>query len=154
MLIDSPYIISNWNSLPEIITTFQSLKCFKSDTCISTLTSITADYYMDEHCGRTIDMSVERFETAKVKTTRHGDYRHNMNCVMKVKAPIGKQIMIYFTKIDIKEKSFRIGYSCEDYLEMFDGNGASGSVRRVSGIILHYVTHSLKKTLLPFNNNW
>lgn len=91
------------------------------------------DYYMEETCGRQIDMTADRIETAKLKLVRYRHYRANMDCTMTIKAPVGKQIMIYFTKLDIKEKRIKFGYSCEDYLELFDGTSTSAD--RVSGII-------------------
>lgn len=79
-------------------------------------------------------METERIETAKLKLTRHSDYSRNMNCVLKLKAPTNKKIMIYFTKIDIKESRISFGYSCEDYLELYDGSGTSN--RHLSGIFI------------------
>ena len=86
---------------------------------------------MEETCGRQIDMTADRIETAKLKLVRYRHYRANMDCTMTIKAPVGKRIMIYFTKIDIKEKRIRFGYSCEDYLELFDGTTTSSD--KVSG---------------------
>lgn len=76
-------------------------------------------------------MAADRIETAKLKLVRYRDYRANMDCTMTIKAPPGKQIMIYFTKLDIKEKRIKFGYSCEDYLELFDGTSTSSD--RVPG---------------------
>ncbi|CAG2214392.1 unnamed protein product [Mytilus edulis] len=85
--------------------------------------SLTYDkyYYMDDRCGEVIDMEEENIESGNLDLTIFLTYVPNMKCQLTIKAPDDRQIMVYFTEIDIKEKKGRIN-TCEDYLELFDGS--------------------------------
>lgn len=82
---------------------------------------IIPDYYMDDRCGEVIDMEEENIESGNLDLTIFLTYVPNMKCQLTIKAPDDRQIMVYFTEIDIKEKKGRIN-TCEDYLELFDGS--------------------------------
>ncbi|XP_052060438.1 uncharacterized protein LOC127700807 [Mytilus californianus] len=84
-------------------------------------------YYMDERCGEEINMQDDDIETGTLDLTIFLTYKPSMNCQLTIKAPDDKQIMIYFTEIDMKEKKRRYGNTCEDYLELFDGSTTSNN---------------------------
>ncbi|VDI01935.1 Hypothetical predicted protein [Mytilus galloprovincialis] len=79
-------------------------------------------YYMDDRCGEVIDMEEENIESGNLDLTIFLTYGPNMKCQLTIKAPDDRQIMVYFTEIDIKEKNRRIKNTCEDFLELFDGS--------------------------------
>ncbi|XP_063441078.1 uncharacterized protein LOC134721791 [Mytilus trossulus] len=77
---------------------------------------------MDDRCGEVINMEEENIESGNLDLTIFLTYGPDMNCQLTIKAPDDRQIMVYFTEIDIKQRSHRIENTCEDYLELFDGS--------------------------------
>lgn len=73
---------------------------------------------MDTRCGQTLDFT----NSIRLKLTRYSKYRNYMDCVLKIKAPQNKRIMVVFNKVDIESGFFG---SCDDYLSIANGQSIS-----------------------------
>ncbi|KAK6174678.1 hypothetical protein SNE40_017911 [Patella caerulea] len=74
-------------------------------------------YFMEELCGKTLDLAAIGLESAVVKLTRNKEYSSTMNCVTIVKTKDNRQLMVKYVNLDIQSYQDCPG----DYLAMYDG---------------------------------
>ncbi|XP_055955920.1 neuropilin and tolloid-like protein 1 [Patella vulgata] len=74
-------------------------------------------YFMDELCGKTLDLAAIGLESAMVKLTKNKEYSSTMNCVTVVKTKDNRQLMVKYVKLDIQSYEDCPG----DYIAMYNG---------------------------------
>ncbi|XP_067652249.1 uncharacterized protein [Haliotis asinina] len=93
------------------------LCCFISGSFVQTFAGDTETYYLDEICGNTIDMQALGIQSGRLMLRRPEIGLINFNCVVFIRAPEPRRLIIKVTGLDIVAP-----FGCaRDYIQFFDG---------------------------------
>ncbi|XP_071082167.1 uncharacterized protein [Haliotis cracherodii] len=109
------------------------LCCFLFGIFVETFAVETETYYLDEICGNTIDMQALGIESGRLLLRRPEIGLVNFNCVIFIRAPDPRRLIIKVTGLDIVAP-----FGCaRDYIQFFDG---ATSANPLSNAICGYTT--------------
>ncbi|XP_041375148.1 low-density lipoprotein receptor-related protein 3-like [Gigantopelta aegis] len=74
-------------------------------------------YYMDEHCERKLILT-KKNSYGILKLTKWWRFGPHIQCVMSFRAPSYHRMLVRINKMDL----MRDGYSCTDWVQIYDGN--------------------------------
>lgn len=79
--------------------------------------AVSETYYMENECGRLIDMETEHLESVRIELTKYLVYPNNMDCVFRIKAPEDKRF-----EVKILKNNIEMSANCtNDFLQIYDG---------------------------------
>ncbi|KAL3857568.1 hypothetical protein ACJMK2_012219 [Sinanodonta woodiana] len=84
-------------------------------------------YYMDDHCGGSLNLNLLTVDAIKLKLTSLYHYPPNMDCTMTIKTSSTKRFMLFFEKFDVESRSF-LSSRCNDWLEVYENGDVSISL--------------------------
>ncbi|XP_052802941.1 low-density lipoprotein receptor-related protein 12-like [Mya arenaria] len=100
-------------------------------------------YFMNQHCGTTIDFRKMSLHAIKLHLTTNSVYLPKLDCTMTVNATSTMQFMLYFKKMDI---------SCDhDWLELHDGLSVSSPY--VNGFTYRQCGHFFRHKVYTTSEN-